>query len=248
MAARGRLIGILGDLHANLSALESVLAVLDREQVGEIYCVGDLVGYGPRPNEVLDLVRARGVRSVAGNHDWALLGRMDPSYFNPYALAALDWTRARITRDHLDYLAGLPLRIDEHEFGIFHGALPQPEAFNYLQSFPAARAALADFTAPIGFCGHTHVPMNFVQTPGKRELEWHFLEDWRLQESDRAVVNVGSVGQPRDENPLAPVGIYDVSTRHMRLPRVPYNIAAEQKLIRKAGLPSILGDRLLHGI
>ncbi|TAH37153.1 MAG: metallophosphoesterase [Planctomycetota bacterium] len=243
-----RAIGILGDLHANLSALTAVLEVLDREAITEIYCVGDIVGYGPRPNEVMDLIRERNVRSVAGNHDWALLGRIDAAYFNPYALAAIDWTRARITRDHLDYLAALPLRIDEHDFCIFHGALPEPEAFNYLQSFPAARAALGDFTAAVGFCGHTHVPMNFVQSPGRRELEWHFHDDWVLKLDDRAVINVGSVGQPRDENPLTPVGIYDTGSRRMRLPRVPYNIPGEQKLIRKAGLPSILGDRLVHGI
>jgi diadenosine tetraphosphatase ApaH/serine/threonine PP2A family protein phosphatase len=216
--------------------------------VTDIYCVGDIVGYGPRPNEVVELVHARKIRCVAGNHDWALLGRIDLSYFNPYALAALDWTRKVLDGKHMEYLAELPLRLDETELCVFHGALPEPEAFNYLQSFPAARAALADFTAPVGFCGHTHVPMNFVQSPGRRELEWHFQEDWSLRENERAVVNVGSPGQPRDENPLAPVGVYDLPGRRMRLIRTPYNIAAEQKLIRKAGLPSILGDRLLHGI
>ncbi|MBC8327238.1 MAG: metallophosphoesterase family protein [Planctomycetes bacterium] len=243
-----RTIAILGDLHANLSALEAVKAVLDLEEVSELYCVGDLVGYGPRPNEVLEFVREHGVRSVAGNHDWALLGRIDASYFNPYAQAALEWTRAKISKANANFLEELPLRIDEECFSIFHGALPEPEAFNYLQSFPAARASLADFEAPIGFCGHTHVPMNFIERPGEAELEWHFQSDWHLGQDERAVVNVGSVGQPRDENPQAPVCVYEVGSRHLRLLRTPYNIAEEQKLIRKAGLPPILGDRLMHGI
>ncbi len=243
-----RTIAILGDLHANLSALQAVMAVLDLEGVTELYCVGDVVGYGPRPNEVLEFVRHRGVRCVAGNHDWALLGRIDSNYFNPYAQAALDWTRDNLSEANASFLESFPLRIDEEEFCIFHGSLPEPEAFNYLQSFPAARSSLADFEAPIGFCGHTHVPMNFIERPGDTELEWHFQSSWHLGTEERAVVNVGSVGQPRDENPQAPVCIYELGSRKVRLLRTPYNIAEEQKLIRKAGLPPILGDRLMHGI
>lgn len=243
-----RQIAILGDIHANLSALEAVLAVLELEEVTELYCVGDLVGYGPRPNEVLAVVRERRIASVAGNHDWALLGRVEAAYFNPYAQAALDWTRGVLSADNRTILAELPLRIDQPDFSIVHGSLPEPEAFNYLQSFPAARATLAEFQAPIAFCGHTHVPMNFIDRPGQAELEWHFQSSWYLGRDERAVVNVGSVGQPRDENPQAPVCIYDVDSRHIRLLRTPYNIAEEQKLIRKAGLPPILGDRLMHGI
>jgi diadenosine tetraphosphatase ApaH/serine/threonine PP2A family protein phosphatase len=243
-----RTIAILGDLHANLSALKAVMAVLELEEVTEVYCVGDVVGYGARPNEVVDFLRERGIRCVAGNHDWALLGKIDVQYFNPYAQAALEWTKHQLRDDNLDFLSNLPLRIDEPEFCIFHGALPDPEAFNYLQSFPAARASLGDFEAEIGFCGHTHVPMNFIERPAEPELEWHFQDDWCLQEGQRAVVNVGSVGQPRDENPRSPVCIYDLSGKRIRLLRTPYDIAEEQGLIRKAGLPAILGDRLLHGI
>lgn len=243
-----RKIGILGDLHSNLSSLEASLSLLDLEGVTEIYQVGDIVGYGPRPNEVTERIRELGIRAVAGNHDWALLERIDIGYFNSYAVAALEWTAKQITPENLDFLEGLPLRLDEPEFCIFHGTLPNPEEFNYLQSFPAARSSLGDFEADIGFCGHTHVPMNFIEHPDRSDLEWHFKTDWILGDSERAVVNVGSVGQPRDENPLAAVGIYHVEERRMRLLRTSYNIAEEQKRIRKAGLPSILGDRLVHGI
>lgn len=243
-----RKIGVLGDLHANMSALDAVLNVLDLEGVKEIYQVGDLVGYGPRPNEAVQAMQNRGVKCVAGNHDWALLGKIDVGYFNSYAAAAIEWTSKQLTPENKAFLEALPLRIDDEDFCIFHGALPEPEAFNYLQSFPAARASLNDFEASIGFCGHTHVPMNFIQHPDKAELEWHFKTDWILDEDQRAVVNVGSVGQPRDENPLAAVAIYHVAERRFELLRTPYNIPAEQKLIRKAGLPSILGDRLMHGI
>ena len=241
-------IGILGDLHSNLSALEAVLALLELEGVTDLYCVGDLVGYGARPNEVINLVRQNNVRSVAGNHDWALLDKIDSSYFNPYARAALDWTKKTITKENSDFLESLPLIIEEDSFALFHGALPEPELFHYLRSFPAARASLGEFSQAVGFCGHTHVPMNFVLPKSGDELDWHFSQDWILGEGEKAVVNVGSPGQPRDENPLAPVVIYNPNSRRIQLLRTPYNIAAEQRLIRKAGLPGILGDRLKSGI
>ncbi|MCH2111360.1 MAG: metallophosphatase family protein [Planctomycetes bacterium] len=243
-----RSIAILGDLHSNLSALEAVSALIQAEGAHELYCVGDIVGYGPRPNETIDWLRERNVQCVAGNHDWALLGKLDSSYFNPYAQAAIEWTRQVITPANQAFLAELPLRIDDPDFCLFHGALPSPEAFNYLQSFPAARASLADFKAKIGFCGHTHVPMSFVEEPSRDELDWHFRDDWQLGKNQRAVVNVGSPGQPRDENPQAPVSLYEVHSGRVRLLRTSYDVAEEQRLIRKAGLPPILGDRLKHGI
>lgn len=243
-----RKVGILGDLHANLSALEAVLALLELEEVDTIHCVGDIVGYGARPNEVIELLIDRGVTAVAGNHDWALLGKISEESFNPYAQAALEWTRNRLTPAAREYLEALPLRMDLEHYTLTHGALPHPEEFEYLQSFPTALATLADFDSPVCFVGHTHVPMNFIQTPGKSELDWHFQVDWHLEKGQRAVVNVGSPGQPRDEIPTAPALVYNIQSGRMQLLRTPYNIAAEQRLIRRAGLPAILGDRLQHGI
>ena len=243
-----RKVGILGDLHSNLSALEAVLALFELEEVDKIYCVGDVVGYGARPNEVIELLIEKKVTAVAGNHDWALLGKISEESFNPYARAALEWTRSRITPDARAYLEALPLRIDTEDLCLVHGALPNPEDFEYLQSFPTALATLADFDSPICFVGHTHVPMNFIQSPGKTELEWHFQVDWHLAQGQRAVVNVGSPGQPRDEIPTAPALVYSLQTGRVQLLRTPYNIAAEQRLIRRANLPAILGDRLQHGI
>jgi len=243
-----RRIGVLGDLHANLSALEAVLSLLELEDVDAIYCGGDIVGYGPRPNEVINLLIERGIQAVAGNHDWALLGHLSEESFNPYAKQALQWTRERLNPLAKEYLEALPLRIDHELFALFHGALPRPEEFHYLQSFPTALATLNDFEAPIGFCGHTHVPMNFIQHPGKTELDWHFQVDWHLEAGQRAVVNVGSPGQPRDEIPTAPALVYTIPTGRVQLLRTPYNIAAEKSLIKRAGLPAPLGDRLSHGI
>ncbi|MCH2102295.1 MAG: metallophosphatase family protein [Planctomycetes bacterium] len=245
-----RKIGILGDLHANLSAFEAALALLEIEGVDAAYCVGDIIGYGARPNEVIDLLIEKNITCVAGNHDWALLGKIPEDSFNPYARASLEWTRANIRPSARDYLDALPLRIDTDLFCLVHGALPRPEEFEYLQSFPAALATLADFEAPICFVGHTHVPMNFIQTSGRSELDWHFRVDWHLDlpGGQRAVVNVGSPGQPRDEIPTAPALVYDLQTGRAQLLRTPYNIAVEQRLIRRAGLPTILGDRLQRGI
>jgi predicted phosphodiesterase len=243
-----RKVGILGDLHSNFSALDAVSSLLDLENVDALFCVGDVIGYGARPNEVIDFLLEHDVKAVAGNHDWALLGRIPDDSFNPYARAALEWTRGQLTPRAKEFLAELPLRLDFDGFSLFHGTLPQPEEFNYLQSFPTALATLAEFDAPVGFCGHTHVPMNFIQTEGITELNWHFLADWHLETNQRTVVNVGSPGQPRDEIPTAPAMVYNLPERRLQLLRTPYNIAAEQKLIRRAGLPHILGDRLQHGI
>ena len=243
-----RKVGILGDLHANLSALEAVLALFELEEVDAIYCAGDIVGYGARPNEVIDLLIEKNITAVAGNHDWALLGKISEESFNPYARASLEWPRAKISVPAREYLEALPLRIDAEHFCLVHGALPHPEEFEYLQSFPTALATLADFEAPICFVGHTHVPMNFIQNPGRSDLDWHFQVDWHLDKGQRAVVNVGSPGQPRDEIPTAPALVYNLQTGRVQLLRTPYNIAAEQRLIRRANLPAILGDRLQHGI
>jgi len=243
-----RLLAFLGDLHSNVSALEAVLSLVDLEGATEIYCVGDLVGYGPRPNETIDLVRGRDIKSVAGNHDWAVLNKIDSATFNPYAKVAVEWTRKKLSKDNMGFLEDLPLRLDDPSFTLFHGALPHPEEFDYLQSFPAARSTFSSFETPVGFCGHTHVPMNFLEKEGGQDLEWHFETEWRLEPGLRAIVNVGSPGQPRDENPQAPVVFFSPQSGKIKLLRTPYNIAEEQKRIRKAGLPAILGDRLKHGI
>ncbi len=243
-----RLLAFLGDLHANVSALEAVLSLVDLEGATEIYCVGDLVGYGPRPNEIIDLVQDRQIQSVAGNHDWAVLKKLDANTFNPYAQEAIHWTQKILNKQNLEFLDSLPLRLDDPDFCLFHGALPNPEEFDYLQSFPAARSSFSSFEVAIGFCGHTHVPMNFLEKEGATDLEWHFETDWRLDPGLRAIVNVGSPGQPRDENPQAPVVFFSPQSGRVKLIRTPYNIAEEQKRIRKAGLPAILGDRLKHGI
>ncbi len=240
-------IGILGDLHSNLSALEAVLTLLELEGVDEYYCVGDVVGYGPRPNEVIDLLLDHDVRCVAGNHDWALLGRIDSRHFNPYARQAIEWTVKNISAKHRAWLSELPLRIDQPAFSVFHGALPHPEEFAYLQSEVVARNTFMDFEGRVGFCGHTHVPLTYLLNPEGR-LDVHFQTDWVLPLGSRAVVNVGSVGQPRDEIADAPALVFEPELSMLRLLRTPYNIPAERKLIRRAGLPSILGDRLESGI
>ena len=247
MAQKNR-IGVLGDLHSNLSALEATLGLFSAEGVEEILCVGDVVGYGPRPNEVCAILRERGIQAVAGNHDWALLGKLGLDYFNPYAREALEWTRGQISVENRDWLESLPLRLDTKGWCLFHGCLPRPEDFDYLQSIPAAEKAFEDFRAPIGFFGHTHLPMTFLRAAEGGALKWHFEPDWTLRPGDRALVNVGSPGQPRDENPLAPGLVYSPDTGRVQLLRTPYPIAREQALIRRAGLPAVLGDRLQHGI
>lgn len=241
--------GILGDIHSNLSALENVLTCLSKEHVDHIISVGDVVGYGAAPRECIALVREVGATVVMGNHDAACIERLDMLYFNPYARAAVYWTRDAIEEEDRTWLQSLPMVQHLEHCSVAHGTLFQPEQFDYIQSPRDADPSLDVMTLPVCFVGHTHVPVTLMRMPDDPTRTAYTVDtEVDVEEASRALVNVGSIGQPRDEDPRAAYAVYDSVEGRVWIKRVEYDIDREAKRIRDAGLPPMLADRLYLGV
>lgn len=240
---------ILGDIHANLAALEAVLESLEGEVIDQILQVGDVVGYGAAPGEVIQLLQERDAIVVKGNHDAACVGELDTRLFNANAKAAVDFTLNQLSREDLQWLADLPLLHATDHCVLAHGTLPDPDRFDYIQSTSEADPSLDALDRPVAFVGHTHVPvtiMRLIESPDR--TSYTIDREVNLEETTVALVNVGSVGQPRDEDCRAAYALYDTATQRIELRRVEYDIEREADRIVRAGLPKMLADRLFLGI
>jgi predicted phosphodiesterase len=254
-------IAIISDVHANLAALEAVLQHAEAQGATDpLWCLGDVVGYGPQPRECISRLRQIGATMVAGNHDWAATGTMDTEEFNPEAAKAALWTRGQLAEDDGAFLDALPevayaspaheAEQSEAEFTLVHGTLRSP-IWEYLYSDEVALAHLARQQTAFGLVGHTHVPMLVKEGEEfPHGCEMYHLEDgarvelgWRR----KVVVNPGSVGQPRDGDPRAAYAIFDAESSAISLHRVEYDIPTTQRLMEAAGLPRWLIDRLAIG-
>jgi diadenosine tetraphosphatase ApaH/serine/threonine PP2A family protein phosphatase len=235
--------GILGDIHSNLSALDAVFAALDKESVDRLLCLGDLVGYGAEPRECLARVRERDPVLIAGNHDWATAGRLSLDTFNPAAAAAIHWTRAVLSRQDRQWLGSLPLTKIEGDITLVHSTVHDPEVFDYLQTPYDAYLSFRALTTSTAFVGHSHVPITFLD--GTPVL--YSIGDRIELRGKRSISNVGSVGQPRDEDPRAAYGVYDADEGVLSIRRIPYDVESTVSRIAEAGLPALLGERLRLG-
>ncbi len=237
-------IAVISDVHANLHALDAVL-----DQVGAVdalWHLGDVVGYGPEPDAVVDRLASAGAIGVRGNHDLAATGGSEIDWFNADARAAMEWTRRVISSSTVAWLAALPERREEGEFTLVHGS-PLDPTWEYVTTAASARANIAAISTTHGLNGHTHVPLAFV-LDGAR-MSWTMPGTGPPPELDghRLLLNPGSVGQPRDGDPRASYLILDLAARRAEWGRVPYDIEAVRARMRAVGLPRRLGDRLLHG-
>ena len=235
--------GILGDVHSNLPALEAVIEALEAEKVDAYLCLGDIVGYGAQPKECIDRIRDLGAILVGGNHDWGVAGRLSLAYFNEAAKAAIEWTRTVLPPADLAWLGSLLLIRRVGDVTLAHSTLHEPEHFDYIFTPYDAYLSFRHLTTPTAFVGHSHVPVTFYDG---NPIRFTTAEDFELEDR-RALVNVGSVGQPRDENPDAAFGVFDTESRRVTLHRVPYDVEATIAAILDAGLPPILGERLRLG-
>jgi predicted phosphodiesterase len=241
--------GILGDIHSNLSALQTVLARMDAAGVETLVSVGDVVGYGGAPSECIAILRERGAIVVKGNHDAACVGELDDRTFNPYARAAVAWTRTVLSASEKRWLSALPMVATLQHCQIAHGTLHDPELYDYILSLSDADPSLDEMVRPACFVGHSHIPltvMRFADDPQRTAYTYETEID--LSETVRALVNVGSVGQPRDENPDSAYALYDTRAKRVSILRTSYDIEAEIARIQAAGLPSVLGERLRLGV
>ncbi len=230
-------IGIISDIHGNLAALETVLKALRDVGVDSMVCLGDTVGYGPHPNECLALVRENCSVVLKGNHDSGLIGETSVEDFNQYGLRALLWSQERVTDENKEYLRGLPFLVVHEGVTLAHASPMNPGEWSYVLTLRAARVNFDAFSTTICFIGHTHVPVIINED----------LTVGDFRRGTRCIINVGSVGQPRDGNPDAAYGIYDTEGKDFALYRVPYDIQKTADAIIAAGLPEYLARRLFHG-
>lgn len=240
---------IIADVHGNLPALEAVLA--DAGPVDEIWSLGDLVGYGPHPNEVVQLLRSLPFRSLAGNHDWGATGQADLSVFNADARAACQWTDQMLTHETREYLLGLEVSSVFGSVHVAHGS-PREPLWEYLTNVRLAEINFGYFGTQVCLVGHTHVPIMFrwrqgVHGAGAFLTAVPNAGDAIDPEDDRLIFNPGSVGQPRDGDPRAAYARYEPATGRFTFHRVAYDIAATQTAMRAAGLPERLAFRLQYG-
>jgi predicted phosphodiesterase len=239
-------IAVLSDVHGNLPALDAVLDAL--KPYDAVWQLGDVVGYGPQPDEVVARLVAENARGVRGNHDSAAIGELDTDSFNDDARAAVEWTRERINAETRSWLAALPLRSVEAPFTLVHGS-PRDPTWEYVYNAAIARANFTEFDTQHCLVGHTHIPLVFrsrksggVETAIAREDSAMTLDDARL------IVNPGSVGQPRDGDRRASGMILDTEAGTLEWHRVPYPIEKVQKLMKQLRLPPRLVARLEHGL
>ena len=241
-------IAVLSDIHSNLAALEAVRA--DLADIDDVWVLGDIVGYGPQPNEVIAALQAMGARSVLGNHDGAAVGTVDVAYFNPDARTAIEWTAVRIDDNAKGYLAALPeVRIDA-ELTAVHGS-PRDPIWEYITSNAIAEENFRAFETRLCLFGHTHLPMAYRLVDGTVEALLGLPDDVIELDGGRALLNPGSVGQPRDGLPEAAYAVLEqggsAAGDTVSFHRVPYDIDRTQRLMREVGLPARLVERLSYG-
>jgi predicted phosphodiesterase len=239
-------VAVLSDIHSNLVALDAVLA--QAGAVDAVWHLGDVVGYGPEPDGVVERLVSVGAVGVAGNHDRAAVGGREIDWFNADAKAAMEWTRRRISAATVEWLRALPEARTESETLLVHGS-PRDPIWEYVMSASIARANFEVLPTRVGFYGHTHLPTAWTKH-GDR-VTGRLPDDGRtvaLAGDDSFLVNPGSVGQPRDGDPRAGWLELDTATWTGTWHRVPYDVGGVQAEMRDAGLPIRLVERLHHGL
>jgi predicted phosphodiesterase len=238
---------ILSDVHGNLEAFQAVIEDLREEKMDRVAYLGDVVGYGADPNDCLALLQGLTDWVVSGNHDYGSVGLTDIDAFNPTARSALLWTRDQLLPESRDYLRRLLLTRQIGEITFVHASPNQPEDWNYVFTYPEAEEAFQSLTGRLAFMGHSHRPLILAKEKDSEVRVIH-TQGAVLKSGIQYIINVGSVGQPRDGYSEAAYGLYDEAERTYRLKRVDYDVATAQKKIIKAGLPSFLAQRLSRGI
>jgi diadenosine tetraphosphatase ApaH/serine/threonine PP2A family protein phosphatase len=240
-------VAIVSDIHSNLHALEAVLAAIDTEAPDELWCLGDLVGYGPRPNECCATIAERADVCLAGNHDLAVRGTIDLAEFGGEAAIAAGWTRTVLGPEAQALLARLEPEGAAHGVALYHGSARDP-IWEYVLDDEAALATLELAGSPLVLVGHSHVALLVVQS-GEELTGGVAAAGTELEVGGvRALLNPGSVGQPRDGDPRAAYLLLDLDAQRAAFRRVEYDIEQTQRQIREAGLPEMLAARLALGL
>jgi predicted phosphodiesterase len=235
---------IISDIHSNKEALLKALEVIDKEKPDEIICGGDIVGYASEPKECLKLLKKRKIKSIKGNHEDALINKEHLDSFNDHAKKAIFWTKKQLNKKAQNYLAELPLTISANDFVLTHSGLYEPDEWHYITTIDEAEASFKLLNKKICFFGHTHVPGIFDSKGTYKPITEGV---YSLANIKKCMINVGSIGQPRDRDTRACFVIYDSEKQEVTFFRVAYNLKKTQTKILKAGLPVFLSERLESG-
>jgi predicted phosphodiesterase len=238
--------GFFSDVHANLEALKVVVADFKKEKLDKVFFLGDVVGYGPDPNECTSIINDVSEVKLMGNHDYAALGLIETNLFNPYASKAMEWTKSVLDEKSLKTLSGFSMDHRFDGFYLVHSTPKEPQEWNYIFDLDDAEENFNFFNKQICLIGHSHHPAII-----KKYKDRHcFLRDesWEeIEEGFRYILNIGSVGQPRDGSNKACYLIYDVKQKRAVLKRLTYDYKKTQEKMEKKGLPQFLIDRLSLG-
>jgi predicted phosphodiesterase len=239
-------VAVISDVHGNLPALEAVLEQAGATGIDELWCLGDIVGYGARPRECLALVRERAAICLAGNHDLVVAGVLDINQFTAEAGVAARWTRSVLTQEELDFLSSLSAKGERAGVSLYHGSIRDP-VWEYVLTADVAIASLETQPTELALVGHSHVQLALAL--GEDGLEGGKAEpDQEVTLGGKQLLNPGSIGQPRDRDPRAAWLLLDTDAGLARFMRSEYPIERAQAEIRAAGLPTRLADRLSRGL
>jgi diadenosine tetraphosphatase ApaH/serine/threonine PP2A family protein phosphatase len=238
--------GIFSDVHSNLEAFSAVIDFFSRSHIDQYLFAGDIVGYGADPGQCIDLLKKLDPVSAAGNHDWAVAGRISTDNFNEHAAAAVSWTRECLGPIEKMFLSQQRSVCETDEFCIVHGTLVNPEKFDYMLDIGRANCTMQILKQELCFVGHTHIPGAFVDCGGG--LSYSKNSILQVRGDSRAIIDCGSVGQPRDGDPRACCCIFDSDKSLLTWHRIAYDHRAAGKKIREAGLPESLAVRLELGM
>ncbi len=240
---------IFSDIHANLEAFQAVIRSYQQENIDCYLCLGDIVGYGVDYAECIRRLKELKAIAIAGNHEWGVCGKSALENFTPLTQTAVTWTSQRLNQEESGFLGSLPLVYNGEDFVLVHSSLETPEEFYYLNNYDEAGNTFDLLKKSLCFVGHTHKPGVYIEGRDKTMFcPYSDLKpDIRLEADKRYIINVGSVGQPRDRDRRASFAVYDTRTRLVQIKRVDYNLELAQRKILEAGLPQELALRLAEG-
>ena len=237
---------IFSDIHSNLEAFEKTIEFYKKEKIDRFVFLGDIVSYGANPKEVVALLKDINPAVIAGNHDWAVIDKLAIENFNEYAEKAIFWTKKVITEKEIKYINTFPLTHEEDNFFCVHGSLNAPEDFNYITGINEARTSFLLLKKQILFVGHSHkAQIYYANSEG---IFFHPQSEVTIKENEKYIINVGSIGQPRDRDRRLSLCIYDSDEKLARIVRLDYNITKASEKIIEAGLPAMLSSRLFIGL
>jgi predicted phosphodiesterase len=240
------ILAVISDIHANLEALEAVMRDIEKQKVDAIYCLGDVIGYGSDPIPCLDLVQSSCAVRLMGNHEFAVLGKLPMYQLNDTAKVSISWTQSQVPDRVIPRISDNPFETTIDDLQFVHASPYEPEKWHYVLSTADSELAFRHGHKRLCFNGHSHVPMIFATGEGViRKQAGH---DFQPFEDTRYLINVGSVGQPRDNDPRACYVVYDSAEEEVRFCRVEYDIAGAQRKMKQAQLPTLLINRLETGV